>query len=502
MLINTKKFKDWKKEQLEDYIANLRLGKIRIKNSLYAIMISCPFEMLVATTKENNKIDSCIMDGWECYCPRFDENEDLMGIRNPQINSGNICKLTNKSHDEYKWFGYYVDGKPQFDFVVFVNTWNADLENRAQGCDFDIDSIYLTNNDILKSKAEDSQAWATPVNGIKGTKEERVNDAESLADLDNYLGGSTMNIGKIVNKSAIFNAYMYNAINKKYSQKYINACYEASSTLSSFSQVAIDMAKKSFEGLSLTTEMNNLNKTYYINAEGKPEQILQFEKFDVIDKKTGETKEEYRMIVPYFFKYIAKDNSYRVPTQFECGMDYLEEIIDEIDTKAIQTNKVDIKDLLIMQKDLNGGEYAGSKIDDVRRLIDNCQSVLNKNRYDNKDDEDETKKKSNIRKWIKKDTIKQLQALKLNQKTVHRILLRAFGLDKNYKGNRLDKIDKDGNLITYYDWDLDDEFILNVRELKEMTMLVLTLIYNSYAESFIKCFKEKKSEIKTKRFWI
>lgn len=136
----TSKFKDWKNEQLQDYIENLRLGKIRIQNSLYAIMISCPYEMLVATTKENNKIDSCIMDGWECFNPHYDEGAELLAIRNPQINSGNIAHITNKYHDEYKWFGYQVkdeDGKMihKHDFVVFVNTWNADLMNRLQGAD-------------------------------------------------------------------------------------------------------------------------------------------------------------------------------------------------------------------------------------------------------------------------------------------------------------------------------------------------------------------------------
>jgi len=555
----TRKFKDWKNEQLQNYIRNLRLGKIKIKNSLYAIMISCPYEMLVATTREDNKIDSCIMDGWECYCPRFIDNKELLVIRNPQINAGNIGCMTNKFHEEYKWFGYCKENEngklqPQYNFVVFVNSYNVDVMNRLQGCDWDIDSCYLSDNNLLVSKAKDSQLSPTPVNGIKGSNDKKVLNNESLAELDNYLGGSTMLIGKIVNKSAIFNAYMYDEINKGKNEIYINACYNASSTLSSFSQIAIDMAKKNFSGLSLTKEMNKLNKTDYINEKGENEQILKFEldkknpktitiedyikeyikyikdinykmKYELIDEindldnlvklyKTVNKLEipeifqkeikvyERKMVVPYFFTYIAKDNSFRIPTKMECSMDYLEEIIDGINTKARETNKVDMKDLLAMQKDLDGGEFNRKKIDDARRIIDNCQSVINQNRYCVTDNETEAIQKNNLRKWAKKTAIKQLEELELNEKTVYRILLRAFNLDKNYQSHMLSRIDKKGNEITYWDWDYEEEYISIVKELKEMTMLTLTLIYNSYPENFMKCFQEKKEIIKTKRYWV
>lgn len=42
-------------------------------------------------------------------------------------------------------------------------------------------------------------------------------------------------------------------------------------------------------------------------------------------------------------------------------MDYLEEILDELDTKAIQADAIDIKDLFVMQKDLNGRAFSRNK---------------------------------------------------------------------------------------------------------------------------------------------
>jgi hypothetical protein len=559
----TTKFKEWKSKQIQDYINTLRLGKIRIKNSLYAIMVSCPYEMLVATTKENNIINECILGGWEIYCPRFKDGENLMQIRNPQVNAGNIASVVNKYHEEYKLFGYWKDDKPQFNFVVFVNSWNVDNMNRLQGCDWDVDSCYLTNNKLLSQKAQENQIWETPTNGIKGNKGLRIYNNKSLADLDNYLGGSTMSIGKIINKSAIFNAYMYHAINNNYSQEYINACYNASSTLSSFSQIAIDMAKKNFEGLSLSKEMINLNKTSYINSDGKVNQILRYEKaetqitileyitnyiqnqkkcidkFKLVDKidvtklvneynkflnvKSGNKDIKLHkkfnkkirvlidmMVVPYFFTYVAKDNSFRIPTKMNCAMDYLEEIIDDFDTKAIGTDKVNIKDLFCLQKQLMGRNFCVNKIDEVRKIIGDCESQLNRNNYDKCDSKEEYKRKRNLRKWIKqvavngqdikKDNNKihknGLKDLKLNPKTIHRILLRAFNLDIGYKGYKIIKLNKDKQEIK----NKNGEVIL-YKELNEMTFTVLTLIYNSYPKDFLNCFKDGKIDVEIIHFW-
>ena len=540
----TQKFKDYKKNQIKLYIDNLRLGKIRIKNSLYAIMVSCPYEMLVSATIEENKINDSIMKGWELYCPRFEDNKPLMGIRNPQINEGNIGHFTNTFHEEYKWFGYWKDGKPQFNFVAFVNSWDVDIMNRLQGCDWDVDTVFLTDNELLARKSLECQKWATPTNGIKGKMELKTYNMKSYAELDNYLGGSTMAIGKIVNKSAIFNAYMYDGMNKGKNQEYINACFEASSTLSSCSQIAIDMAKKSFldakgRPLSLNSIMNGLNKTSYINEENKEELILQYDydmentedkslkeviedyqkhkadeqyvrKFKTnidldqyldkysLDNNSDEFKEKIpvhslKMVVPYFFKFTAQDNSYRIPKKMECGMDYLEEILDEFDTKAMKVDKVELKDLFAPQNTLRSSNVDYDKIVNIRKVINNCFTVLNKNYYSNTDDEKEGKRKSILRKGAKNKAINEIRKIKLNEKTIQKIILRIFELDKSYTKEIIYILNKEGEKIKYINKEGKEDY-LKVKELYEMQSLSLTLIYNAYPKEFLKCFKENKLE--------
>lgn len=493
----TKEFKDFKNNTIRQYIKNLRTGAIRIKNSLYAIMISCPYEMLKATHSKNNMVSDWIMEGNECYNSNFGDNVDLISIRNPQINAGNVYWMKNKYREEYKWFGYQEKGIHKHDFVVFVNTNGVDIMNRLQGCDFDIDTTFLCDDEMLVQKAKDNEKYYTPTNGIKGKKELRKFNAESLAELDNYLGKSTQYIGKIVNKSAIFNAYKYDAISKNKSKEYIQACYNASSTLSSYSQIAIDMAKKSFtdkEGklLNLTSMMAKLNKT---SAEGK--QILKFKDTITIeefyeksistknivklvyayDEETNKYRHMYKiktplMVAPMFFKYTAQDNSSRYLVKMDCGMDYLEEILDEIDTRPITTKKIKVEELFKKKTELKNFYKANfNKIDSFRKILNKCNSNINKMFIDNNYEH-------NLVSYLKKDLIKQIESLNINQMTVYTILLRCFNIDKKYTEKDL-IVEENNNKI-------------KIKELKNMKSLALSILFNFNNKMFINCFKENR----------
>ncbi|WP_040194273.1 hypothetical protein [Clostridium culturomicium] len=480
----TDAFKIHKKHQIESYLYNLRLGKIRIKNSLYAIMIANPYTMLKATIREGNKIiskEDVVETGAECYCPRFGNTVELLSIRNPQINGGNVYHMTNRYHDEYKWFGYVENDVHKHDFVVFVNAWDVDIMNRLQGCDWDIDTTFLTDNNLLVEKARENEAYATPVNGISGSKMIKRYNKKELAKLDNYLGQSTMNIGKIVNKSAIFNAYMYDAINTGKSEEYIQACYDASSALSSYSQIAIDMAKKSFvdkEGkpLSLIKLMNELNR---MEVDG--EEILQYKK-----GKNDKNEDVKYMVVPEFFKYIASDNSYRTTVKMECGMDYLEEILDNFKIKAMKTDSIKVEELL----NDPSGRRNNKKMDHARKIISECSSSLNSESviYDKDDTKEKQKEKYNLRKYYKSKAVRELKELNLNSKTIYTILARAFDIAED-KDSEIYLLDKDGEVVTYTDKD-NNIIPVRIKEFKEVTSLCMTLLFNAYKDEFIKCFKE------------
>lgn len=542
----TRDFKIYKDNTIRQYISNLRTGAIRIRNSLYAIMISCPYEMLYATHVENNKVKKWLSKEQECYNSYFENDKELISIRNPQINAGNIYYMKNIYREEYKWFGYQEDGIHKHDFVVFVNTNGVDLMNRLQGADFDIDTTFLCDNDLLIKKAKENSIYYTPTNGISGSKELRKFNNESLSELDNYLGKSTQYIGMIVNKSAIFNAYMYDAINKNKPKEYIKTCYDSSSTLSSYSQIAIDMAKKSFtnnkgEMLNLISMMAELNKVEYnserilryeidydnidniklkdvikdiLNKEDddrnyKPlneikEEVIQqykkdFETYRELNKKSKnesnlmdkyeEKIEVYsrKMVAPLFFKYVAQDNSTRKLEKMECGMDYLEEILDEVDTKGIRTNKIETNELIISKGYIDTRNKINyDKIDNARKIIDDCNSNLTMI-YKELNNNDSL---YNLIKFYKNRAIKQLKELKMNKVTVYEIITRMFNLNKDYNGKEIKII-------------INNNKFKNIKEFKDMKSNTMSLIYNSYGSYFLECFKENKlkDNLEEKVYW-
>ncbi|XZN14398.1 hypothetical protein ACSW9O_16175 (plasmid) [Clostridium perfringens] len=447
----TKVFKDYKKEQIKNYIKDVRTGKVRITNSLYSILFSCPYTMLKQTTQKEMVTES-ISHGWEVYCPRFDNYKELCMIRNPQINSGNIAHVTNIYHDEYKWFNLS-------DFIVVLNTYDVDVMNRLQGCDFDIDSGLLIEQKTIVSKAKECmKKYYTPINAIKGKTDLKRDTLEELAELDNYLGQSTRTIGQIVNKSAICNAYMWHYIANSGDKELIQKLYDASSMLSSFSQIAIDMAKKSFmdnngKRMSLLMEMQKINKW---KVKGK--NILDFDE-ETLKDEDGKEKTIKKMIVPKFFGEIA-DNKFRTLKHLNCGMDYLQDVIDNELGQALWVKSIEIKDLLQPYSKLDGIKNT-RHIEDVLHIIIKCNRTVNWCKTLSCKEKYGEKARYTITRNTKKKAIEELKTLKLTNKTIMMILRKAFGIVKE---------------------DTDKKF-------SDMTSLVLTLLYNVNSQYVLNCFK-------------
>lgn len=451
----TKQFKDYKKEQIRNYINDVKTGKVRISNSLYSILFSCPYTMLKQTIQEEMVTDS-ISHGWEVYCPRFDNNKELCMIRNPQINSGNIAHVSNIYHDEYKWFNLS-------DFVVVLNTYDVDVMNRLQGCDFDIDSALLIEQPTIVSKAKECMdKYYTPINAIKGKVDLKRDNREELAELDNYLGQSTRTIGQIVNKSAICNAYMWHYISNNGDKEVIQKLYDASSMLSSFSQIAIDMAKKSFmdnngKRMSLLMEMQKINK-WEVNGKS----ILEF---DIETLKDGEKEKTIKkMIVPKFFGEIA-DNQFRTLKHLDCGMDYLQDVIDNELGQALWVKNIEIKELLQIGKNISGDRSRKEHTDKALQIISKCNRTVNWCMTSNCKEKFGEKARYTISRNTKRKAISELMELKMSNKTFMLILKKAFGLLKE---------------------DTEKKF-------SDMTSLTLTLLYNVNTEYLLNCFKSNNT---------
>lgn len=452
----TKKFKEYKKHQIKNYIDDVRTGKIRIKNSIYSILFSCPYTMLQQTTQKDMVVDS-ISSGWEVYCPNFNNNQELCMIRNPQINAGNITHVINKYHEEYKWFNLS-------DFIVILNTYDVDVMNRLQGCDFDIDSALLIEQKTIVDKAKECmEKYYTPINAVKGEVELKKDNMLELAKLDNYLGGSTRTIGQIVNKSAICNAYMWDYISNNGDERFIKKLYDASSMLSSFSQIAIDMAKKSFldkngNRLSLLQEMQKIN---YWNIDGKT--ILDFELDEVFDENKNCYESVKKMVVPRFFNEIA-DNSYRIIRPMKCGMDYLQEILDNELGKTLGTKLLHEKELFVKSKEIGGRTANAKQIKKVYEILLKYYNKINWTRLKSTKESMSDKARYYICKNAKQECINDVREINLDDKTVYIILKKSLGAltETNTK-------------------------------FKELSMTALNILYLINPQQVLKCFKSNNT---------
>ena len=506
----TKEFAQFREEQIGYYVDNLRHGKIRMKDTIYATIFANPYEFLMATIGKYTE-GEVIATGTEMYCKYYDNknidvSEGFCVSRNPHVNAGNIMYMTFKKHDEYKWFNLNNN-------IIVVNINDNDLPNRGEGFDVDSDTLLITPNKILARRALDCQKYPTPICNVKAKKTVRHNSLKELAELDDMLSNNY--IGKIINKSQILNSYMNDAIANGKDQKLIDKLYEMSSLCSSLSQIEIDKAKKTFDNIKMAKELAKINHVT-VEIEGEPVNILRFIEEMEKDKKTGKDKKVNKMIVPEFFNYVAEDNTYRkFEGSFKTPMDYLQDIIDKgiknktrcdkgTTNKTKDDNKpLKFRDLLVKVNDLDKANTSQKK--DLFKIIDTAGKSINSLKIKNKVDKYgnpiklSDKAKKTITKNIKAQAINDIVTTvnngtevsrKVNAGTILTILKDAFPTDtkKKKKKEINKKIKAKNELITD-----DKKKIKKVTTFSNYARLTLTLLYNAKLFETLKCFKAESN---------
>lgn len=436
----TKKFKVIKKDLIANYIGHLREGKIRMKDSKYVTLFSNPYEMLLASIGKYN--NESIMQGREIYCKYYNHNQDFCATRNPHINAGNVMYTINKNHLEYSmWFNFT-------DNICAINFFDNDAPDRLQGCDTDSDTFLLNPSQILTSKSKYCEEnFTTPINRVSGSAKLRKYNMNEIQQLDIILSNNY--IGRIINMSQIINSYLNDAIFKGESEDIINELYQASSKLSSMSQIEIDKSKKIFDNINMNKELSKMRQILYIRF------VEEEDKFGKLASK---------MVVPSFFSMISKFNDYRVFEKFNTPLNILQDILifnGGIRQKG-EKNK-ELIDLLVRSKELEG-KYQQISAVAIFKIIEKCGKKINGLKLStctlNK------KGKATVERKIKKESIEKLKKLNPNDSTILTILKQCFGSKK------------------------DDKF-----GFKKYSMLTLNLLFMSKKIQVLKCFKNSGVDI-------
>lgn len=424
--LQTKYFKDYEAEQHKCRKEAIQKGKIRIKDTDNMTFLGNPLELLRHACKQELR-EGQIHTGYEVYSNKYEDGTELAMFRSPHLAAGNVALVTNKRLEDIdKYFNLTNN-------IIVINSYDSDIYNRLQGADLDSDFALVTSNKLIVEKARLCQKWYTPVNGIKGKKKNRTLTEKNITYVDKKI--SSNDIGRICNFGQVLNSYMWDFYFKG-DIKAADEIYKFISELSTLSQIEIDKAKKSFDGIKrISKEIGDLKLK--VSELG----IARDVEYKYKDKD-GNNKTKVKTIIPeplFFKQKDLNENRHKKfgkktiideeYTKLNCPMDNLIDITEEdIKTKKYKKT-VDVKDILTSFKGCQKTNVTYKKIielaTDTQQSISECYDKDNIAKYiENRDKQEEL-------------IIKELSKLKIEQNVFIGIIKATFDSDIKIPRNTL-----------------------------------------------------------------
>ena len=223
----------------------------------------------------------------QTYCKRFADKTKLLCARSPHITMGNLYSAENNMQGEI--WNYFDLGEN----IVCVNAIGENIQQRLNGCDYDSDTMLLTDDKLLVETAEKyKDLFKVPVCKIETVKKEN----QTLPELDHDT--SNNKIGEIVNLSQKLNSLIWDKIHKGESEEKIKEIYGDVCKLAVLSGLEIDKAKRAYDIVNAGKELIALRKKY-----DKPSPVF----FQEIDESNKEKQ--------YIFYDTAMDYVYAIASK-------------------------------------------------------------------------------------------------------------------------------------------------------------------------------------------
>ncbi|ANW98738.1 hypothetical protein CSTERTH_06685 [Thermoclostridium stercorarium subsp. thermolacticum DSM 2910] len=309
-IVNTILFRKFRKKEINDYINYVKSGKIRIPGD-YCVMVGNPLEMLYHAIGQfdinNIKDYQQPLKGNEIYTKLFKDNQELAGFRNPHTSPSNVLLARNKyCKDIDRYFNLTKN-------IVVVNAINFPLQQTLSGCDYDSDTVLLSDNPKLLELAKVCNSkYKICVNGLFAEKAKYKLSNYDMFVVDDKLSISQRLIGEVTNTAQhLMSLYWHKLSNNEKADDILRKI----NILTVLSGISIDLAKKLYDIDDIKKELAN-------------------------NRIKGDK--------PLFFKYVSQDKNIKNKvTKYNCPMDFLQEIIRPANAK--QRFNIDINDLLVKQ---------------------------------------------------------------------------------------------------------------------------------------------------------
>ena len=318
-------FRYEKRQIMRSYIDRLRTGKITI-NADNLTIFGNPYALLLYSVGENWKNDPTLNkeDGViQCYTSRFSDGEFLCGIRNPHNSPNNICYIHNIYSVEFEKYFKFSDN------ILAVNCIHTDIQDRANGCDFDSDFFFVTNNEVMVRSAKTAyENFPTVVNKLNESGLTYQNTMKEYARMDNKFAKSRIGIGESSNLAQLAMTYYWTEKSKELYDNFV--------ILAVLAQVIIDGCKREYE-VDAIEEIKRIKK------------LPCMRQYVEVRDKNGDIKNVKRDF-PMFMKYTKKiqytkngkerDHSIikeeknklksRISNTYDCPMNDLQEALSNV----------------------------------------------------------------------------------------------------------------------------------------------------------------------------
>ena len=292
----TKLYYDFRDDLIKGEIRNLKKGHVLV-NGNYSTLMGNGMEMLMASI---GRFDGQSVIGiGNIHSKRFGYGQTLLASRSPHVTVGNVLLVKNVDCPVYDtYFNMTTE-------IVCINAIGENIQQRLNGCDYDSDTMLITDDALLIEVAKRNyDTFLVPTNMTTSVKTERRYTQGDKADLD--VKTSVNKIGEIINLSQQLNSLMWDKLSRGATVESCMELYYDICKLAVLSNVEIDRAKREFV-INSSTEINLLKKKYKLSDDGKT-------------------------VKPQFFKMITTENGFELSDNvrykmFNTSMDYLQKII-------------------------------------------------------------------------------------------------------------------------------------------------------------------------------
>lgn len=289
----------------------LNVGKLLLAGTNATLLGNAP-ELLLHTIGAFD--GRAVMPSDHVRCTAFADGKRLLGARSPHITMGNLLLMTNDLGGDI--WDYFDLG----DNVVCINAIEHNVMHRLNGCDYDSDSMLVTDDPMLVGKATEIYGhFGVPVSQVSP---DSLSDY-SLAQLD--MATSVNKIGDIVNLSQWLNSLLWDRYHRGETLEQLGDLYDDICILAVLSGIEIDRAKRHFP-IKTDKVLNALREKYSSALYRKPQfakLLIQKRDEKLARKQEKHSNQEgtpapviryryYQTAMDYLYKAVAKQCNYRV----------------------------------------------------------------------------------------------------------------------------------------------------------------------------------------------